>query len=182
MLKYNNNHIFTGYLKQLLSSYNLPTCRVYTREFAEYYTKNGKEDPRVLESFDKVNKEYNATRINYLKDNEIYNYFWPYAEETKDLGISNAFWKKNTRLYYDETRKTLGLTRNLHSPGMNYDTKTHEYLGDYLRFLRDYHNINLMSLYNCFNNKIYNNIYFNFSVNAQNVLFNAQEAGYRIYA
>ena len=188
MLKYNNNHIFTGYLKQFLSSFNLPACKVYTHEYAKYREQHGKEDPRVLVSFDGIRGTYADCYINYLKNTEIYNYIWK-RNGDNDLGLSKASWKRHSDLYYDSEKKVPGLTRNLYSPGINYDIKTHEYLGDYLRFLRDYHNINLMSLYNCFNDKIYNNIYFTFTLNPQanqenqiNITFNSQDPTYRIYA
>jgi len=43
-----------------------------------------------------------------------------------------------------------GITKNMRLDGMTYDYHTHEYLGEYLRFLRDYRGIDLMGMYNCF--------------------------------
>jgi hypothetical protein len=212
MFKFNNTHIFTGYLKQLLSSFNLPTCRIYTKDFAKHLEQHGKEDPRVIESFDTIEYIYNkdssasknctATRVNYLKGNELYNYFWTYNQDRPDLNHANSFWKRASSVFYSSSKCTPGLTKTLKSPGGVYDTATHEHLGDYLRFMRDYHNINLMSLYNCFNNKICDNIYYPFTVKVANPdydknltegpnsktykdskrLFDARDSQYRIYA
>ena len=150
MFKFNNTHIFTGYLKQLLSSVNIPTCKIYTKDFASYLENTGKEDIRIIESFDNSTLPSNTARdikVNYLKNNELYNYY------------ANSGWKRISNIFYDKDKSIPGLTKVLNSRGNAYDTATHEYLGDYLRFLRDYYNINLMPLYNCFSNKIYNNIY-----------------------
>jgi hypothetical protein len=180
MFSYNNTHIFTGYLKQMLSSFNLPSCKIYTREYAKYLEQHGEEDPRVLESFDSASN-HGAVRINYLKNNDLYNYFLDKSGNTK--------WKHSTDIFYSPDKAAYGLTRSLNSVGKYYDTSTHEYLGDYLRFIRDYYNLNLMSMYNCFNNKIYNNIYFNFVINPDadkneqvKVTFDSQDSSYKIYA
>lgn len=182
MFKFDNTHIFTGYLKQLLSSVNLPMCKVYTKEFADYFCQHGKEDPRVIESFDNIEYIYDqktssskkrvAACVNYLKGNELCNYFWEYDQNKPGLNHNNTFWKGASSIFYNSDKYIPGLTKTLNSPGCLYDTATHEHLGDYLRFMRDYYNINLMSLYNCFNNKICNNIYYRHKVKNTNPDFN----------
>ena len=37
MITYNNEHLITGYIKQLLSTFNLPKYRVYTKEDEAYH-------------------------------------------------------------------------------------------------------------------------------------------------
>lgn len=44
----------------------------------------------------------------------------------------------------------LNITTNLRLDSLFYDEYTHNYLGRYLRFYRDYTGVNLMPLYNCF--------------------------------
>lgn len=182
MFKFDNTHIFTGYLKQKLSSINIPTCKIYTREFANYLATHGKEDPRVVESIDTVvydekNKQL-ASRVNYLKDDTIYNYFI----NRQPTEVSN--WKQVNTLYYNQDKAIPGLTRKLNSAGSVYDKTTHEYLGEYLRFLRDYHDINLMSLYNCFNNTICNNLSIEHTDSNNNTIavFDSYDTKYKIYA
>jgi len=152
MLTFNNTHVFTGYLKQLLSTVNIPTCKIYSTDFANYLERHGSEDPRIVESADIFHKNRIANRINYLKNNKLYYYYWNYPS-------NNFYWKSSSDKFYDIDKKIPGLTKTLYSPGCTYDKKTHEYLGDYLRFLRDYYDVNLMSMYNCFNNTSYSNIY-----------------------
>lgn len=46
-----------------------------------------------------------------------------------------------------------GLTTNYTSNSFLYDSKTHYYLGEYLRFIRDYKKIDLMPYYNCWDGR-----------------------------
>ena len=52
----------------------------------------------------------------------------------------------------------LNFTSNLKIENIIYDRYTHRYLGRYLRFIRDYNNIDLMCMYNCFDWESYNRI------------------------
>lgn len=191
MLQFNNNHVFTGYLKQFLSSFNLPTCRIYTAEFEKYYAEHGVEHPKVIESNLPVKISSMttyvraATGVSYLKDGSIQQYFW----ETKDWSPESKaikYWKNNQTLHYNGN-KVLGLTKTLKNPTTLYNYQTHEYLGDYLRFLRDYENINLMSMYNCFSNRLCNNAKATVSWKdsqdqiTRSVSINSYDANYKIY-
>jgi len=146
MLKFNNDHIITGYIKQLLADFNLPKYRVYTQENANYYKINHEEDQSIIST---ELSGLHQRIVPYIKDDKIQYYIdgkWVYAQHT-----------------YNYNKKVKNYTKNLQIKNNIYDSYTHEYLGNYLRFQRDYNNINLMPLYNCFSNKLVDklNIKFN---------------------
>ena len=50
-------------------------------------------------------------------------------------------------------------------------------MGDYLRFHRDYFNINLMSMYNCFSDRMATSL----NINEERFSFSTDDLGYKIY-
>ena len=130
MIKFNDENIFVGEIKQLLSYFNLPSFPIYSKD---------------------VN--YSEGQF-YLKNNVVYT-------------IKNGVETKVSNYYFN--KELLNLTRNLEIRNLIYDTYTHVYLGEFLRFIRDYLNLDLMSLYNCFTNKTANNI----NINKNNIIFNS---------
>ena len=58
---------------------------------------------------------------------------------------------------YKYNKEYLNFTTNLPIRNMLYDRETHRYLGRYLRFIRDFRGVNLMSMYNCFDGEIFLN-------------------------
>lgn len=75
----------------------------------------------------------------------------------------NKFYIKERKIYYGKNDKPVGVygygnkipnfTKNLIINSSVYDSYTHRYLGDFLRFIRDYRKLDLMPLYNCFSNE-----------------------------
>lgn len=117
MLRFDNNNIVTGEIKQLLKEFNLPKAKVWKEGMVVFpglfYIRNNSLC---------VGVESGNTVVLQVVEPYVYG---------KDL--------KN-------------LSKNLLVTDMLYDSYTHKYLGDYLRFYRDTKNINLMSMYNCFSN------------------------------
>ena len=133
MLKFNDNNIYSGYIKQLLSSFNLPQCPIGKKDFSQ--------------------------NSNYIENNGLYFY-------NKDKNISKLV------ANYKENDKILNITKNLEIRSNVYDSYTHEYLGDYLRYIRDYKKLNLMSMYNCFSNV---------TANVDFTNFNSKDSSYTIF-
>ena len=127
MYKFNNDNIITGYIKQLLHSFNLPTCKVFDAvdEFLDYYP------PEVgvmgiVKNYKNNNSYLLYKEGNEIKREQVYALNHEYLNVTTNLGLFNGI----------------------------YDSSCHKYLGDFLRFVRDYLNIDLMGMYNCFANEI----------------------------
>lgn len=129
MRKINENSILTGYIKQLLYSFNLPKAKVL---------KNG---------------------INLYKDGYYID------EHAIYLCTKNVAFKGDANIPelkriedYCFGKKYANITKNLNFTSLLYDSYTHEYLGDYLRFYRDFKGVDLMSMYNCFGGSLAKNV------------------------
>lgn len=142
MIKFNDNNIYVGYIKQLLHDFNLPSLKLYTTGMplcdGVLYIKDN-----YIQKYD-VSKKAFIPIMPYVFNQPILNY-------TKNLKISNCL----------------------------YDSHTHEYLGEYLRFIRDYKKVNLMSLYNCFSNSLIDSLSVKLSETAT---FESDNKKYKIYA
>lgn len=141
--------------------------------------------------------------IPYIKDGKIQVYAPKIEEIDGELKViySNEDWK-DCHIKYSLTHENthapdqeLGLkkgyvynlkirnyTKNLKIQNSTYDSYTHEYLGDFLRFHRDYKNIDLMPLYNCFSNRLCPELDINIEVsNNYTAEFKTTDNRYKIY-
>lgn len=123
MFKFNSDEIWVNYIKQMLFSFNLPKCRIF----------NSEEEVKSFFPIDidvfVIIKKYKSTRDCIVRYNNGKFTFVSYYFEGK---------------YYQNITTKFNLYNN------TYDTNTHKYLGEYLRYLRDCKNLNLMSMYNCY--------------------------------
>lgn len=115
MIFVNDDSMYVGQIKQILSSFNLPRC--------------GKH----------VQGRYYLAGQHYIRDGWLYSV----TKSGKDIADDVK------TVSYSIGDEVPGITGTLQPTSSIYDSKTHAYLGNYLRFLRDFVGIDLMGLYNC---------------------------------
>lgn len=111
-------------------------------------------------------KDFNLPRVRVWLDNE------PKVNECiylKNLEFVKYQDEKLTKVGdYIYNKKYLNITHSLINNSLTYDSITHKYLGEYLRFIRDYKHLDLMSMYNCITNEFPKNM---------NLTFNSSTTG-----
>ena len=180
MFKFNDTNILTGYIKEMLASFNLPSYKVYTRQQREHFEETGEElnviaSQEASQSSDEAPKKHPCF-VSYIKEGSVQQY-------VKNKDDNSYAWKVITdpylyNIFVPNETKNYVIKNNI------YDYYTHEYLGEYLRFIRDFHNVDLMPLYNCFSDHICNNIELTFDVGTgakKSITFSGSNPEYKIY-
>lgn len=163
MYRFNNNTIITGYIKQLLSSYNLPKFKIlkkgtYLIPGETYLYKSN------IYSYSPNSNSRNSLEAIIFEDDKMFN---------KDFKLLFSNYKENTAI--------LNLTKTLEMKSGVYDPYTHNYLGNYLRWIRDYKGLDLMCMYNCFSTESPKNLKINLE-KIKNVKVNIKTLdNYKIY-
>ena len=86
MHKFGSRGLVTGYIKQLLATFNLPMTRIYTREMEEYFENNGIESPFVIESFGQLGQMIPADS-GVWKQDEVLGKTSRYAQVNRECHV-----------------------------------------------------------------------------------------------
>lgn len=116
--------------------------------------------------------------IQYNSSNLIVGYI---KEMLKSFNLLK--FKPTEKVNYQINESLLNVTKNFKINSLIYDSYTHTYLGDYLRYLRDYRDLDLMSMYNCFTYDMPKNlnVTINLSENDTRTFNSNQDSEYKIF-
>ena len=139
MQQFYTNTIESKFIKDLIATTPLPTIdTLYKGEW-------------IVPGCYYIN-DCNVVRANHITDDEAFQ-FDPDTSNSQLALISP----------YKFGSSYPGFTSTYYSINDGYDSKTHYYLGNYLRCIRDLHDINLMPFYNCYNGEYVTDIFINTS-------------------
>lgn len=129
--KFNDTSLITKFIKQLVASTYVPTVPTW---------KSGQP---IAKDCIYINRDYILkAKVDWSPDiTNIKKYI-----SSSDLDYFDILSP------YIEGQSYRNITSNYVSNVTEYDSETHKWFGDYLRMLRDFHDINLMPFYNCVNN------------------------------
>lgn len=130
---FNNDDIISKFIKALLMNTYVPIVHVW------------KPGDAAMQGFTYITKDYIIKANMKISAGEV-NSIDAYDKD------GNKYFTKIRP--YIEGEEYKGITSNYQSNAHIYDAETHKYLGEYLRMLRDLHNLDLMSLYNCVTGEI----------------------------
>ena len=134
--KFNTDTLASKFIKNLVSTVYTPTVQVW---------KPGKS---LIKDFTYITKDY---IVKARKD----------FDSTIDTNGPESIYNKDYFQIlepYVEGKFYSGLTSIYKSNASVYDSETHYYLGQYLRLVRDLHNIDLMQYYNCWDGSLSNKL------------------------
>lgn len=133
------------------------------------------------------------TYVSYIRNNKLQEYVdgkWvdchanimPFGDHDQIHDNGKGYYQIKPYIY---NKYDANYTKNLKIDNNIYDSYTHEYLGNYLRFQRDYNGLDLMPLYNCFSDRTCKNLDIKIETNADNNkvngIFNTDDKNYKIY-
>ena len=78
--------------------------------------------------------------------------------QAKKTGFLDSITDFDVKQLFIPTRCYYGINSTYSSNTNGYDPVTHRWLGNYLRFIRDYYGVNLMPFYNCFCGEFVSNV------------------------
>lgn len=132
--KFYENTLMSDFIKQLLATVNIPIIHTCTQS--------------------DINNGLLVEGVKYIFNNSIIE-----AKGQNSDGSSEF----DTLELYEIGDRFNGLTTTFESSQNSYDSKTHYYLGQYLRLLRDALGLDLMPFYNCYSSIYLRDIRLNFN-------------------
>ena len=152
--KFSTNTLMSGFIKNLLSTQEIPLLdSVFTGD-------------TLIEGCTYLYKRYiircvESGRLDILETDILYpsDIVYPSVFIFPKTGMKIARFKVID--YFDENTHHK-YTYNYHSTCNEYDSQTHLHLGNYLRFIKGYYELDLMPFYNCFTNEYAEDISLNY--------------------